>query len=71
MAVNLHHYNDSGNTPLPADAEAFSLLPSPKLRASMTLTPTPVPIPIATISICTGKASVKAFSACSIPRDIR
>ena len=37
--------------------------PAPRLLDSSALMPTPVPTLIATISICTGNASVRAFTA--------
>ena len=55
------------NRLLPATFAAFLLFPCPSVLARSALVPTPVPIPIATISICTGNTSVRAFNADSLP----
>ena len=58
------------NRPFPATFAAFSQFPCPSVRASSAFTPTPVPMASATMSICTGKASVIALSAASPPSRI-
>ena len=49
----------------PATRLARSRSPCPRLLDSRAFAPTPVPMPTATISICSGKARVSAFSAAS------
>ena len=53
------------NRAFPAALSARSLSLCPSSLATRTFTPTPVPIPSATMSICAGKASVRAFRAAS------
>ena len=64
---NTTYITAARNIAFPAALPASSRSPWPRLRDISAFIPTPVPMAIATISICTGKASVSAFRACSPP----
>ena len=55
----------SAKMPFPATWLAFSRSPAPSARLRMAFMPTPVPTFSAIISICTGKARVRAATALS------